>query len=216
MSFTSHIVLICALQFADFLRLCLSPRTTSRTISFSISNRLFSRNALPVVTRDAIDLQLDGHPRSILTADRSISYWKDSRKVASSFFFSFKLPLLSLRGSSGQRLALWVQKWRCRCYMRLSSALFRPCFSKKLPTTCSEQCCSLVVVQRIFQHIKKTFASLGSVVSLSSFSFSFLFVEQVRLFLLPFSFRPQGDWHVNDWGCPAVFFFIVFRSFLFF
>ena len=30
--------LICALQFADFLRLCLSPRTTSRTISFSISN----------------------------------------------------------------------------------------------------------------------------------------------------------------------------------
>ena len=30
--------LICALQFADFLRLCLSPRTTSRTIFFSISN----------------------------------------------------------------------------------------------------------------------------------------------------------------------------------
>ena len=26
------------LCFADFLRLCLSPRTTSRTISFSISN----------------------------------------------------------------------------------------------------------------------------------------------------------------------------------
>ena len=37
-SFTPHIVLICALQFADILRLCLSPRTTSRTISFSISN----------------------------------------------------------------------------------------------------------------------------------------------------------------------------------
>ena len=34
----SSIVLICVLQFADFLRLCLSPRTTSRTISFSISN----------------------------------------------------------------------------------------------------------------------------------------------------------------------------------
>ena len=30
--------LICALRFADFLRLCLSPQTTSRTISFSISN----------------------------------------------------------------------------------------------------------------------------------------------------------------------------------
>ena len=30
--------LICALQFADFLRWCLSPRTTSHTISFSISN----------------------------------------------------------------------------------------------------------------------------------------------------------------------------------
>ena len=37
-SFTPHIVLICALQFADFLKLCLSPRTTSLTISFSISN----------------------------------------------------------------------------------------------------------------------------------------------------------------------------------
>ena len=34
----SAYVLICALQFADYLRLCLSPRTTSRTISFSISN----------------------------------------------------------------------------------------------------------------------------------------------------------------------------------
>ena len=30
--------LICALRFADFLSLCLSPRTTSGTISFSISN----------------------------------------------------------------------------------------------------------------------------------------------------------------------------------
>ena len=29
--------LICAWQFADFLRLCLAPRTTLRTISFSIS-----------------------------------------------------------------------------------------------------------------------------------------------------------------------------------
>ena len=38
MSFAPHIVLMCALKFADFLRLCLSPRTTSRTISFSISN----------------------------------------------------------------------------------------------------------------------------------------------------------------------------------
>ena len=45
------------------------------------------------------------------------------------FFFLFKLPLLSLRGSSGQVLALKVQKWSCRCYMRLSSAFFRPCFS---------------------------------------------------------------------------------------
>ena len=35
---TPNIVLICALQFENFLRLCLSPRTTSRTISFSISN----------------------------------------------------------------------------------------------------------------------------------------------------------------------------------
>ena len=33
--------LICALRFADFLRLCLSPRTTSRTISFSISNSFY-------------------------------------------------------------------------------------------------------------------------------------------------------------------------------
>ena len=35
---TPNIVLICALQFGNFLRFCLSPRTTSRTISFSISN----------------------------------------------------------------------------------------------------------------------------------------------------------------------------------
>ena len=35
---TDWMTLICALRFADFLRLCLSPRTTSRTISFSISN----------------------------------------------------------------------------------------------------------------------------------------------------------------------------------
>ena len=35
---TPNIVLICALRFANFLRLCLSPRTTSRTISFSLSN----------------------------------------------------------------------------------------------------------------------------------------------------------------------------------
>ena len=46
MSFTPDVVLICALQFADFLRLCLSPRTTSRTISFSISNSL-SINLIP-------------------------------------------------------------------------------------------------------------------------------------------------------------------------
>ena len=49
--------------------------TLNRLLSLS-----FSRNALPVVTRDAI-----WPPRSILTADRSISYWKDSKKVASSF-----------------------------------------------------------------------------------------------------------------------------------
>ena len=33
--------LICALRFADFLRLCLPPWTTSHTISFSISNTFF-------------------------------------------------------------------------------------------------------------------------------------------------------------------------------
>ena len=36
---SAHYTGLCLyLQFADFLRLCLSPRTTSRTISFSISN----------------------------------------------------------------------------------------------------------------------------------------------------------------------------------
>ena len=45
MSFTLHVVPICALQFADFLRLCLSPRT-SRTISFSISI-VFGINLIP-------------------------------------------------------------------------------------------------------------------------------------------------------------------------
>ena len=44
-SFTPHIVLICALQFTDFLRLCLSPRTTSLTISFSISNSFWVGSA---------------------------------------------------------------------------------------------------------------------------------------------------------------------------
>ena len=45
-SFTPHIVLICALQFADFLRLYLSPRTTSRTISFFIY-KIFGINLIP-------------------------------------------------------------------------------------------------------------------------------------------------------------------------
>ena len=43
---TSHIVLICAFQFADFLRLCLSYRTTSRTISF-LFPMVFSINLIP-------------------------------------------------------------------------------------------------------------------------------------------------------------------------
>ena len=44
--------LICALRFADFLRLCLSPRTTSRTICFSISNSFYwgEPQASPTVT----------------------------------------------------------------------------------------------------------------------------------------------------------------------
>ena len=44
---TPDIVLICALQIAYFLRLCLSPRTTSRTISFSISNSFWYFNLIP-------------------------------------------------------------------------------------------------------------------------------------------------------------------------
>ena len=36
--YADRMTLICALPFADFLRLCLSPWTTSRRISFSISN----------------------------------------------------------------------------------------------------------------------------------------------------------------------------------
>ena len=43
---TPHIVLICALQIADFLRFCLPLRTTSRTISFSI---IGSAEALPIL-----------------------------------------------------------------------------------------------------------------------------------------------------------------------
>ena len=54
-SFIPHIVLICALQFADFLRLCLSPRTTSRTISFSISNS-FSINLILFFDICSVDL----------------------------------------------------------------------------------------------------------------------------------------------------------------
>ena len=37
---------ICALQFADFFRLCLSPRTTSRTISF-LFPIVFGINLIP-------------------------------------------------------------------------------------------------------------------------------------------------------------------------
>ena len=41
-SLVLHIGLIFALQFADFLRQCFSHQTTSRTISFSISNSFFA------------------------------------------------------------------------------------------------------------------------------------------------------------------------------
>ena len=56
-SFTPHItcILICALQFADFLRLCLSPRTTSRTISF-LFPIVFSINLIPFFDICSVDL----------------------------------------------------------------------------------------------------------------------------------------------------------------
>ena len=60
-SFTPHIVLICALQFADFLRLCLSPRTTTRTMSFSISI-VFSINLNPFFDICSVDYLLFFHP----------------------------------------------------------------------------------------------------------------------------------------------------------
>ena len=59
--FTPHIELICALQFADFLRLCLSPQTTSRTISFSISNS-FGINLIPFFDICSVDYLLFFHP----------------------------------------------------------------------------------------------------------------------------------------------------------
>ena len=54
-SFTPHIVLICALQFSDFLRLCFSPRTTSRTISF-LFPIVFSINLIPFFDICSVDL----------------------------------------------------------------------------------------------------------------------------------------------------------------
>ena len=71
--------------------------------------RLFSRNALPVVTRDAICNWMATQDRSWL---RTVQFRIGrTRKRLLLFFFLFKLPLLSLRGSSGQVLALRVQKW---------------------------------------------------------------------------------------------------------
>ena len=61
MSFTPHIVLTCALQFADFLRLCLSPQTTSRTISF-LFPIVFSINLIPFFDICSIDYLLFFHP----------------------------------------------------------------------------------------------------------------------------------------------------------
>ena len=175
----------------------LFDRPSSR---FRYLYRLFSRSAFPVVTRDALC-------NWMATKDRS---WHRTVQIrigrtwkGSFLFFSLlncRCCLCVVR--QGKFSHLLVEKWSCRCYMRLSSAsFFRPCFSEKLPTTLGEQCCSLVVVQRIFQHIKKIVAPLGSVFSLSTstFSFSFLVAEQVRLFLLPFSFRPWGDWSGLLW-----------------
>ena len=63
----------------------------------------------------------------------------------------------------------------------------------KLPTTHSEQCCSLVVSAHF---PTQTVAPLDSVVFSVHFLIFFSVVEQVRFFLLLFSFRPKGDWQV--------------------
>ena len=74
--------------------------------------RLFSRNALPVVTRDAIcnwmATQDQSSQRTVQIRFGSTS----TRKGCFFLFFFFKLPLymLSLRGSSGQVLAPLVEK----------------------------------------------------------------------------------------------------------
>ena len=47
------------------------------------------------------------------------------------------------------------------------------CFSKKLPTTCSEQCCSLFVVQRIFPGLKGSRSAWLSVFSVQFLIFFF-------------------------------------------
>ena len=48
--------LICVLRLADFLRLCLSPRTTSRTISFSTTLAKKNRYSREI---HEVDLQFD-------------------------------------------------------------------------------------------------------------------------------------------------------------
>ena len=85
--------------------------------------RLFLPNALPVVTRDAICNWMATQDRSW---QRTVQFriGRTRKRLFLFFLFFFKLPLLSLRGLSGQVLALRVEKWSCRSYMGLNSAFF--------------------------------------------------------------------------------------------
>ena len=71
---------------------------------------------LPFSLRDRPQIDIDSGPFNFVL--------EGLEKGCFVSFFLFKLPLLSLRGSSGQVLALRVEKWSCRTYKRLSSAFF--------------------------------------------------------------------------------------------
>ena len=85
------LTLICALRFADFLSLCLSPRTTSRTIiSFSISNSFLVLYIFRLICASA-----PMHAKSLATRSLCLctikkqQHWQRCFTQVSTWFLSF-------------------------------------------------------------------------------------------------------------------------------
>ena len=116
---TPDIVLICALQLAYFLRLCLSPRTTSRTISFSISNSLWYFNLIPFFEIGSVLAVLCWGMHSLLGP---LPQWSQLRSPKArnapyrdlNFFFSPSTHRTSTKLRT--RLRLNVSTWLSKAY----------------------------------------------------------------------------------------------------